>query len=37
MHITGKLVLGSTIIELLQSSKYLYHTLIKCQKDIING
>ena len=37
MHITAMLKLGSTLIKLLLSSKYLYHILIKCKKDMIKG
>ena len=37
MHIIGIFKLGSILIKRLQSSKYLYHIIIKREKDTIKS
>ena len=37
MHIIGIFKLGSTLIKLFLSRRYLYYIFIKCEKEIIKG
>ena len=37
MHITGIFKLGSILIKLLSSTKYLHYIIFECEKDMIKG